>query len=377
MTARGPAAPGMGRRRFFIPMILVALASLLLGLWAGLARIGWDLRGGEIDLMLRHGGLMVVGFVATVIAVERAVAVKSVPAFAAPALSALTGLSLLAGRPADLTPVLATAAGVAYAINIGTLLYRHRQPAESVLFAGALALAVSGFAWWLQGEVVHVVPFWMAFLALTVAGERLELIRFQRFTRRSLATGVLALAALPAGALVTLAHLDAGARLMGVGLVLIPAWLVTRDIARRTVRTNGLAQFTAAGVLAAYAWLAVTGVLLLARGLSPGLHYDAAVHAFFTGFVFSAIMAHEPIIAPAISGLRFAYSRALYAPLALLNAGLVLRVAADLAESSELRRWAGLVQALAICLFLGLVVLSAVLGRRQTTALPARVRVRA
>ena len=115
-----------------------------------------------------------------------------------------------------------------------------------------------------------------------MAGERLELIRFQRFTRRSLAMGVLALAALPAGALVTLADLDAGARLMGVGLVLIPAWLVTRDIARRTVRTNGLAQFTAAGVLAAYAWLAITGVLLLARGLSPGLHYDAAVHAFFT-----------------------------------------------------------------------------------------------
>lgn len=75
-------------RRRVAPFMLAAVAALLLGLWAGVARIGWDLPSAGGDLMLRHGGLMVVGFVGTVSAVERAVAVRSLPAFAAPAHAA-------------------------------------------------------------------------------------------------------------------------------------------------------------------------------------------------------------------------------------------------------------------------------------------------
>jgi hypothetical protein len=168
--------------------MLIALASLLVGLWAGLARLGWDLPEADGVLMLRHGGLMVVGFVGTLVAVERAIAVRSLPAFAAPALSAATGISLLAGAPASVAPALAAAAGVAYSLNIAFLVLQHRQPALAVLFAGGLCMTVAGIVWWDGGGLRTVVPWWMAFVALTVGAERLELIRFQRFTTPGLCT---------------------------------------------------------------------------------------------------------------------------------------------------------------------------------------------
>jgi hypothetical protein len=353
-------------QRRVAPFMLIALVSLLIGLWAGLARLGWELPEADGALMLRHGGLMVVGFVGTLIAVERAVAIGRLPAFAAPALSAAAGIALLAGAPTAMAPALASAAGAAYALDIAVLLLLHRQPALAVLFAGGVCLAVAGIVWWDGGGLRTVVPWWMAFLALTIAGERLELIRFQRLGSLDLLAGASLLALLVGGGAVTFWEVDAGVRLMGIALLAGPLWLVRRDIARRTVRTEGLARFAAAGVLTAYAWLAVSGAMLLAWGLEPGLHYDAVVHAFFIGFVFSAIIAHEPIIAPAVTGLRFAYTPVLYLPLLLLNGALVVRVAADLGEWDEVRRWSGMVQALTLCLFLVLSVASLALGRVST-----------
>ena len=91
-------------------------------------------------------------------------------------------------------------------------------------------------------------------------------------------------------------------------------------------------------------------------------------HAFSIGFVFSAIIAHEPIIAPAVTGLRFAYTPLLYAPLVLLDGALVLRISADLLEDNELRRWTGMIQAVAIVLFLLLSAGSVAAGRRHRDA---------
>lgn len=366
---RGAMEGVTSARRRVVPFLFLALISLLLGLWAGLARIGWDMPEADGELMLRHGALMVVGFVGTVIAIERAVAVRSIPAFAAPALSAAAGVVLVIGGPTALAAALATAAGVAFALNTAILLLRHRMLPFAVAFAGGLSLAVAGVVWWQGGGLSRVVPWWIAFLVLTISAERLEFIRFQRFSRSGLLSGALVLLLVMAGPAVTLADLDLGTRLLGIGLLAGALWLVRRDLARHTVRTDGLARFAATGVLTAYAWLAVTGALLVVEGFTGGLRYDAVVHAFFIGFVFSAIIAHAPIIAPAVTGLHLAYTPLLYVPLAVLNAALVLRIAADLAEASEARRWSGMIQALAILLFLALTVGSAVAGSmRRTTA---------
>ena len=215
------------------------------------------------------------------------------------------------------------------------------------------------------GTFPRVLPWWMSFLVLTIGAERLEIIRFQRFTRAGVLSGVASLVLVLGGSFLTLTSLDPGARVAGAGLVAGALWLARRDVARRTVRMDRLARFAATGVLVAYAWLALSGVLLMVGGLSPGFGYDAAVHTFFIGFVFGAIIAHAPIIGPSISGLRFAYTRLLYLPLVLLDGALAVRIAADLTEDSEIRRWAGLVQVLAILMFLGTVVASVVLARRR------------
>jgi len=54
--------------------------------------------------------------------------------------------------------------------------------------------------------------------------------------------------------------------------------------------------------------------------------YDAALHAIFVGFVFSMVFGHAPVIVPAVLRVPLPYHPALYGPLALLHASLVLRV---------------------------------------------------
>jgi hypothetical protein len=242
------------------------------------------------------------------------------------------------------------------------LLWRFRQPALAGSLGGAVCLLVAGIVWWDGGGFRTVVPWWMAFLVLTIVAERLELIRFQRFTKPATVTAAVLLMGLFVALAVTLLEADVGVRLLGAVFLLAPAWLVRRDIAHRTIRADGLARFAAAGVLTAYAWLVVAGVMLLAWGLEPGLRYDAVVHAFFIGFVFTAIIAHEPIIVPAVTGLRFKYTPALYLPLVLLDGALVARIVADMSEWGDVRRWAAMVQAIAILLFLGLTAASLVTG---------------
>jgi hypothetical protein len=193
----------------------------------------------------------------------------------------------------------------------------------------------------------------MAFLVLTIAAERLEILRFQRFSPFERAWGGFAFCAVMAGPALVLPAPQIGTRVLGVGMFLGAAWLARRDIALRTVRTYGVARFAAIGVLSAYGWLAIAGLLLVTLGLgSTTLRYDAVVHAFFIGFVFGAIMAHEPIIVPAVTGLSFTYTPVFYVPLVLLHGTLLVRLAADLASEQAARRWAGLIQAIALALFL-------------------------
>lgn len=366
----GGLGPGGAAQRRVAPFMLPAVAALLLGLWAGLARIGWDLPKADEGLMVRHGALMVVGFVATLIAVERAIAVGGLPALAAPALSAATGVALILGAGGRVAPGLALAAAAAYALDVAVLLLRHQQPPLGLLFVAGVCLEVAAVVWWEGGGVRYIVPWWMAFLLLTVAAERLEIIRFQRFSTATVLAGGAVLALLALGLILSLWHLDAGGRVLGAGVLAAALWLARRDVAGRTVRTQGLARFAAVGVITAYAWLAVAGTLLLLGGFGGGAgwEYDAAVHAFFIGFVISAIIAHAPIIAPAVTGLRFPYTPLFYLPLVLVNGALVVRVLADLNESDEARRWAAMVQALAIVLFLGLVAASLAAGGLRARA---------
>ena len=89
-----------------------------------------------------------------------------------------------------------------------------------------------------------------------------------------------------------------------------------------------------------------------------GTRYDAALHVVFVGFVISMIFGHAPIIFPAILGVPINFQPGFYIHLILLHVSLALRVIADYANWHTLRMWGGLLNEVAILLFIGMTVLS-------------------
>lgn len=318
------AATGRAPR---LPLLLLGALSLGAGLWAGLYRLGaveaapvspWD-----------HGPLMVSGFLGTVIALERAVAARARWALLAPAATGLGALLLIARQHQAGAALLALGSGAVLVVLLSIV------SRKSELHEGLLVLAAAG---WLAGNllfaagqpVFRAVPFWLVFLVGTIAAERLELNRLLPRTRGARAIFLVGLSLFTGGAAATLAWPVAGMRALGLGALVLAAWLLAFDIARRTIRTQGQTRYIAASLLSGYFWLGIGGLLILAYGYPrAGPFYDAMLHALLVGFVFSMIFGHALIILPAVVGVRVPFKPRFYVHLALLHAALGLRVAGD------------------------------------------------
>jgi hypothetical protein len=350
-------SPGLRAAR--IALLLLAAVSLVAGVSGGLARVGFPL---AVPMSAAfHGALMTGGFLGTVISLERAIAFGSPAALAAPLASGLGALCLLLGI-APLAqwllvaaPLLLAAASVAIA---------RRQPqAHTVLLVIAAAAWVVGNALFVHGAPADTcTPWWFAFLVLTIAAERLEMTRLMK--RRPLAKPLFyaVTAALLAGAAIAILRPAFGAVVFGLALAAMAAWLATFDIARRTVRSEGLPRYAAVSLLAGYAWLAIGGLAWATTPFTAPAPRDAAMHALGLGFVFSMIFAHAPIIVPVVVRVSVRFTRAFYAPLALLHASLAIRLVAGLLDA-EARRWGALLNAAAIALFVATLVAS--MARRE------------
>src|SRR5579875_736628 len=322
--------------RLRFPLLVLAIASLVAAVWAGLLRLGWSLPQGRPNLAELHGPLMVFGFLGTVVSLERAVALRRAWGYLAPAGTLAGAALLLAGLRQGIGELVLLAAGcVLVALFVLILRTQTTAPAATLLL-GAVAWVV-GDALWLHGDpLVQVVPWWAGFLVLTSDEE----------------TGI---------------------RLAGAALAGYALWLARFDVARQTVRRAGLPRFVALAQLPGYVWLGVGGLLWLRDGAAlAGFVHDAELHAIFLGFVFSMIFGHAPVIFPGVLGVSIPYRRPFYLHLGLLHAGLALRVGGDLAGSATAARWGGLVNATAIALFLVSTLASAALARRSRRA---RVRV--
>lgn len=334
------AAPSRRWRRLRLIPLAIGAGALLAGLWTGLARLGLALPGGMPALAEFHGALMISGFLGTLISLERAVAIGRWWTYAAPALSAIGAAALIAGVPAFASGAFLLA-GMALVVNSSAVVAR--QPALfTVVLAVAAACWMGGTLIWIKGAAAaEVAGWWLAFLVLTIAAERLELSRLLSPPRSSLLTFALAATLIIIGAARGELAGEA-APFSGIGLLASTAWLVKHDIARRTIRFSAQPRFSAACLLAGYFWLGLAGLLLLL--VPPGataFSYDAAVHAIMIGFVMSMIFGHAPIILPAVTGFRVRYSAAAYVPLALLHLSVSSRVAADLFEQIEIRTFSG------------------------------------
>jgi hypothetical protein len=339
------AAPEAWRRLRFIPLAAGA-GSFVVGAWVGLARLGFALPG-SADLAAFHAALMISGFLGTVIALERAVAIGRWWAYAAPTLAAIAAGALVAGAPA-MAAGLFLLAGIF--LTFSSAFVFARQPAlfTAVLTVAAACWAAGTLAWMGGSAAGDMTGWWLAFLVLTIIAERLELSRLLSPPRSSQWTFIAAVALILLGA-ARGEFARAAAPFEGIGLLAATAWLLRHDIARRTIRLAGLARFSAACILAGYLWLLVAGALLLvAPPAAKAFSYDAIVHAIAIGFVLSMIFGHAPIILPAVTGLRVRHGAASYLALALLHLSVALRVAADLCEYSDLRMASGLTTVLAL-----------------------------
>lgn len=347
----------------FLPFIALAVLALLLGLWAGLLRIGWALPSMP-DLSVAHGPLMVSGFLGTLIPLERAVAIRRRWMFAVPAAAGLGWIALLLSPfVGGLLLILASLGTLGI---LGVMVRQEPHLHTVAMFAGVLAWVAGNILWVLGWPIFQIVYLWMAFLVLTIAGERLELSRVLRPRPGPLRVFGLIATALLAGAALSLLDLDRGARLSGLSLLALSAWSLRYDLATRTVRhPNPLTRYIAFCLLAGFLWLGAGGALLLYfGGLFAGPYYDAALHAVFVGFVISMIFGHAPIIFPAILGAPISYHPAFYSQLVLLHLSLSLRLFGDLTGQMDLRRWGGLLNEIAILLFLGMTAYSLLKARR-------------
>lgn len=340
---------GWGR----LPFLGLAIALLLAALWAGLIRLGWSWPVLLTSLPMAHGPLMINGFLGTLISLERAVALQTRWAYAAPLLMAGGTILLVAGVGGSAGLVVVLMGSVVLLAVMRKIFAIHPTLDAGVIAAG-VALGLAGNLLWLLGRPIPQLVFWWAgFLILTIAGERLELSRFLRLSRRAIAGFLAAIVLFVGGLLVALVWFVIGIRMVGLGMAALAAWLLVYDIARRRVKAGGQARFIALALLSGYLWLGLGGVLAVSyAGYLAGPYYDAFLHAIFLGFVFTMIFGHAPIVFPAVLQRSFVYSPRFYSHLILLHVTLLLRVVGDLLLWQPGRLWGGLLNALVLLLFL-------------------------
>jgi len=342
-----PAGIAVGR----LPLLLLGFLALFAGVGAGLARLGWTVPKIAATAAALHGPLMISGFFGVVIALERAVAIGRGWAYLGPLAAGLGGIAAIAGMTTAAAWLFVAGSAVLLAATLD--IFRRQSALFTLtLVAGSLAWTVGSVLWATGSGIDAVVTWWLAFPILTIAGERLELSRFLRPS--PIAKALFAMLLVVVGTGLVGSDRPWGVPTFATGLLALSLWLLRHDLARRTVRGKGLTRFIAACLLSGYAWLAAAAVIMLAAGgLAPGTpSWDAAVHALALGFVFSMVFGHAPIIFPAVLRVPVPYHRSFYAPLALLHASLIVRLAGDVTGRFDWTRAGGLLNAIALATFI-------------------------
>lgn len=359
---RTPSSRPLGVPKGRILLLAGGGVGLLGGLWTGLSRAGFSVGEGPAG---QHGVLMTLGFLGTLIALERAVAYREPWAYLAPASSGAAVLWLLAGGSIAGSGLLMVVAGVMVVVVYGRTWSAHREPYLALMGIGGIAWVVAAVLWTAGVSPVRLAPILTAFLVLTIVGERLELSRLRRPSRVATRWLLAAAATFVSGVAVTWFAREPGLVVGGVGLLAMTVWFARHDIARVTIRQPGLPRFAAVCMLAGYVWLAIGGGLWVALGMRVGgpLIHDAAMHAVFLGFVISMVMGHAPIILPAVLRVALPYRPMAWLPLTLLHATVALRVAADLARSTWGRGVTAAGNVTALLLFVAVSIVTAYRGR--------------
>src|SRR5215469_7093664 len=235
MTAEGTKRVGR------LPLLLIGMACLVCGVWGGLVRlpVNLPLPGGNANWLTFHGPLMVCGFLGTVIGLERAVGLRGWWGYLPPLLTGAGAAMVVAGRLGHTQITLITLGSVGFWVVTLWVVRLQRATFTVVMSGGALAWAAGNLLWRQDWPFNRVVPWWIAFLVLTIVGERLNLSRFQKPSKWSSPLLFIALGLFSGGVVVTTVQQIYGERLTGIGLVALATWLWRFDLARRTIKQPG------------------------------------------------------------------------------------------------------------------------------------------
>lgn len=347
-----------------LPLLLPAILCLAIGVLTGLTRAGIDMTELLAARGAWHSTLMISGFFGTVIGLERAVACNKGWAFLAPMFSALGGLALLSGTTAPLSPFLFVLASALFcgASTILTL----KQPALHawILLLGAMLWLIGNIAWMVNGSSWVSMPYGLSFLILTIASERLELTRFLPPKPAAKALFLLIVSVILIGTTFSATTQFSDNTLLGWGYAFLAVWLLNFDVAKKTIRQQGVTRFLAVCLLSGYGWLLIGGVLLTQTLNLGSFERDAAIHAIALGFIFSMVIGHAPVIFPAVMRVAIPFSPVFYVPWLLIQAGMSLRLAAALLVYAPLREAGAVINALAVLSFLLCLILQIVRGFR-------------
>ena len=321
-----------------LPFVFLAFASMIVGLLAGLNRIGWNMPSFNV-VMPEHGAIMVGGFLGTLITLEKIIPLKKQFLYAIPLLSSLSVVSFLLKMPAPGYILLITASA---GLVIIFFWYLIKNP--GLIYA----MMLGGAACWLVGNILLLnsnfypvaLPWWMAFVLCIITSERIELMKFLPVPDRN--KYFLAFLLLLFVITCTQSFHGPGSVILGVILALVSIWLLRHDLIGVTIRKKGLTRFVAVGLLTGYFSLLLASLFLLLFNIQP-LYYDIIVHLFFIGFVFSMIFAHGPIILPGILGVSVKpYSRLLYLWLGMIHVSLIIRVFGNILLLVDMKKISGI-----------------------------------
>ncbi len=353
---------------------MLSFVTLLAALWAGLLRLGLGLPAIQSGLYIAHGPLMISGFLGTLISLERAVALGESWAYTAPSLTGAGALALILGIPDLPAALLITLGSLGLIGNFIAILRRQTAWFTVTMMLGAIAWFVANCLWLAGTPVIKMFFWWTGFLVLTIVGERLELSRLSGPDKQRSALLLLSVGLFTVSLAIASRIPATGLRLAGLGMFAMALWLARYDLARRTIKQHGLTRFIAFNLLAGYCWLGIGGLAWLRFGDDlTTFHYDVMLHTVFLGFVFSMIFAHAPLIFPAVLQRSLRYSHSFYAHSMLLHFSLAVRIVGDLCASYAAYQWGGILNVLAVLIFLANTARAGILGMSQNKGSATRM----
>lgn len=354
--------PGHATRGWRTLLVVLGGLSLLSGLNAALVRLSvWapveSTRVGDL-----HGPVMVLGFMGTLICLERAQALRKPIAYLAPALLGVGSLLLVVGAPQGIGKLLLFDGAVAFTLVLLALWFRAPLSLVAAQTLGAFMTALGAGLWLATNDISVVIPLLAAFIVITISAERAELAQLT-MGKRAIPMLLTSSAVVASSAVLAVVWPQVFGRVFGIAIMLTALWLIRDDVGRRMIRTNGLRRFNAASLLAGNFWLVVAGIVWAVVG-SPTTRgaYDLTIHGTFLGFGMSMIIAHAPIIFPTVLGRPLPYRPSMWVPLVALHGGMLVRAVGDLSGIDVVWRVGGVVTVLSVLLFAVTVVTSVVKG---------------